>query len=212
MNIVLAGATGLTGGLVLNRLLNQDGVSQVISIGRRSTGVDHPKLREIRWDGQSPLPEIHANAFICCLGTTRKKAGSAAAFRQVDLDLPLTLAHALKKQGCETMVVVSAMGADAGSMLLYPQTKGELEEKLERVGFRSLALLRPSLIAGDRREWRPLERVAERLFSAIKPVLVGRLENYRSIKAEQIADAIVKLVIKPRSGVNVYLSESIKRV
>lgn len=212
MKIALVGATGLTGGLTLTRLLQRNEVSEVISIGRRPTGVQHPKLREVLWSGADEIPEVRVDAWICCLGTTRKKAGSAAAFRAVDLDLPLMLARSLHRQGCEAMVVVSAMGAAAGSRVLYSQTKGELEEKLQQVGFASLGILRPSLISGERAESRPLERLADGLLEVLNPLLIGRLSHYRSIRAEEIADALVNLAIQPRPGTNIYLSETIKQI
>jgi uncharacterized protein YbjT (DUF2867 family) len=211
MKVAIAGATGLTGRLCLEQLLENASVSQVIAIGRRPTGRSHPKLQEILLlDGALPGP-VGVDAFISCLGTTRRKAGSASAFVAVDLELPLRLAKALKENGCRIAAVVSAIGADASSPLLYPRTKGQLEEGMATLGFESLSLLRPSLIAGARVEKRAAETVALVALRLLQPVLRGPLGKMAPVRAEAIARALVTVVLAAKRGCAIYSSDELNR-
>jgi uncharacterized protein YbjT (DUF2867 family) len=211
MKVVIAGATGLTGGYCLRRLLQEPRVTEVVAVGRRTTGISHPKLCEsLLVDGR--LPEIpRADAFISCLGTTRKKAGSADAFRAVDLDLPLLLAKELRRKGCETAAIVSAIGASSRSRVFYSRVKGLMEVGIRALEFKSLAILRPSVIDGPRSENRPAEKIGLSLLRLLDPILAGPLANLRAVPARNIGEALVEAVLFPRPGVTVYSSSTLAR-
>src|SRR5690554_186139 len=101
MKLLLVGATGLVGSHVLQQALADERISQVIAPVRRTLD-DHPKLFAPQVDFEQ-LPEDalwwKADAVICTLGTTMKKAGSRDAFRQVDHDYPLMVARLAHQQG-----------------------------------------------------------------------------------------------------------------
>ncbi len=210
MKVAIAGATGLTGNLCLQKLLLHPEIEQVISIGRKYTGLQHKKLLEVLLvKYKLPVP-VFADAFICCLGTTIKKAGSTEAFKAVDLDLPLYLAKQLQEHGCTVVSIISSMGADISSSFLYTRTKGQLEEELKKMGFQSLSILRPSIIDGERKEKRFGEKAALLVMKLISPLLIGSLANYKPIKASEIAQALVNLTLERKNGNTVYLSKTIK--
>ncbi|MEZ4410781.1 MAG: hypothetical protein R3A52_30515 [Polyangiales bacterium] len=122
----VAGASGLVGGHALDALLDDARWGAVVSFGRRTIDREHPKLTQRAVDfaaieaSGAPRPD----AARCCLGTTIKKAGSEAAFRAVDHDAVVAFARAAKAAGCEVFAVVTAHGADAGSMIFYNRVKG----------------------------------------------------------------------------------------
>jgi uncharacterized protein YbjT (DUF2867 family) len=210
MKIAIAGATGLTGSLCLQELLKNERVFEIISIGRRNTGLLHPKLREVFLIDNKLSEEIQADAYICCLGTTIKKAGSKEAFKEIDLELPLYLAKELKKNGCKTAAVVSAMGAKSGSSIFYNSVKGEMENAMKEVGFESLSILRPSIIEGPRKEKRTGEKIGLAVMRFFNPILMGSLKHYKTIQASDIAKALVKSVTFKKVGNTIYLSGEIK--
>lgn len=212
MTIAIAGATGLTGSLCLQRMLATPEIDSIISIGRRETGVLHPKLKEVSLVNNQLLETVTADAFICCLGTTIAKAGSQIAFEEIDYELPLYLAKMLQREGCQTAAVVSAMGANATSTIFYNRTKGKMETGMRNIGFTSLSLLRPSIITGPRNEARIGEKIGVGIMKITGPLLMGRWKNFRAIKASNIAAALVKSVIKPKPGTTIYLSEKIKKL
>ncbi len=210
MKVAIAGATGLTGSFCLQELLLNEHVSMVYAIGRRQTEVKHSKLKEIILQNNKMQDTICADAFICCLGTTIKKAGSKEAFREIDVKLPVYLAKELKNNGCNVAAVISAMGANAESSVFYNNTKGKMEEAMKQVNFESLSILRPSIISGPRKENRIGEKIGLFVMRFFNPLLIGSLKHYKTIQASDIAKALVKDVIVGKSGTHVFLSGEIK--
>lgn len=209
MIIALAGTSGLTGSHTLKQLLENPGVTKVISIGRKRIEIKHPKLEEVLLG--SPI-SFHADAFLCCLGTTIKKAGSQEAFEKIDVHLPLELGRALKANGCETAAAISAIGADSNSSVFYNRAKGKMEEGMRQIGFKSLSLLRPSIIAGNRKESRLAEKISLKMMSAAAPLMAGPIRKYRPIEAETIAKALVKLALERKPGAIVYDSDAVQEI
>lgn len=188
MRILLAGASGLVGGLVLARCQN------AIPITRRPIP-GHPGV-VADFDDLPPLPE--AQVAVCALGTTRAKVGSDAAFRAVDHDAVLAFARAAKAAGVTHFILVSSVGANPNSSLLYPRTKGEVEAALAAMGFARLDILQPGLLIGPRAERRPVERFLQ--WAA--PVMDLALpRDLGSLPAQAVAQAMVALIKLNESGV-----------
>src|SRR4051812_20296261 len=123
---LVIGATGLVGKQVLANLLESADYHEVKALTRKSLNLQHPKLKEIIFDFDSPDKEVvKADDIFCCLGTTIKKAGSQDAFRKVDLEYPLKIASLAKINGAEKYLIVSSMGADSKSVFFYNRVKGE---------------------------------------------------------------------------------------
>jgi uncharacterized protein YbjT (DUF2867 family) len=211
---LMAGASGLVGGLLLEQLLAAADYDRVIAIGRRPLAVAHPKLVPVTADFGS-LDQVTADlrcadAF-CCLGTTLKAAGSREAFRAVDHAAVLAFAWAAQRAGAQRFFVVSALGADAKSRFFYNQVKGETEEALEVLGFSTLAIFRPGLLLGRRARPRTGERVMAAVLWLAEPMLFGRLRKYRAIEAGVVARAMLRCSFgRPGQGVLVFPSDEIQ--
>jgi uncharacterized protein YbjT (DUF2867 family) len=145
----------------------------------------------------------------CALGTTIGKAGSQEAFRQVDLELPLRAAQEALKAGAEQFIVVSSVGADAASKNFYLRTKGEMEQKVARLPFKAIHILRPSLLVGKRTEFRLGESMAMKIAPALDLLTLGRLRRYHSMLAETAGRAMAAAAKSGKSGTNVYEYEAI---
>ena len=157
MRVLLAGATGLVGAQVLQRLLAEPRCSGVIAPTRRALARTDPKLLNPVLDFAALATVTQGwqvDAVICALGSTMKQAGSREAFRQIDHGYPLVIARAARANGCEVFALNSAAGANPRSLVFYSRVKGELEQDLRALGFASLTLVRPGLIGGDRVERR----------------------------------------------------------
>lgn len=207
---LLAGASGLVGGECLQRLLASDVYSTVTVVTRRTLRprVKHPKLREIVVDFaqlESVRGDLRADHVFCALGTTIRKAGSQAKFRQVDFDYPRRLAELTLANGARHFSLVSALGASSKSGVFYSRVKGELEDALRAMGWPGLCLVRPSVIAGDRQESRPLERLSEMLLR-FGPA------TYRPVAAGKIAAAMIATAQREPPGVTVIESRDIARL
>jgi uncharacterized protein YbjT (DUF2867 family) len=204
---LLAGASGLVGGECLRRLLASGAYATVKVITRRPLGAaaQPPALREIVVDFarlDSVRAELHADHVFCALGTTIRKAGSQAKFREVDFEYPRRLARLALASGARHFSLVSALGASSKSRLFYSRVKGELEDELRAMGWPSLCLLRPSVIAGDRQESRPLEHLGAALLR-FGPAA------YRPVAAASIAAAMVATALREPPGVTILESRQI---
>ena len=209
MNTIwLAGATGLVGNLCLENLLADPAVGTVVVAGRRAPNRVHAKLRFVateRFDDlAAALQHDRPDAVLCALGTTIKKAGSQAAFREVDQVYPLRLAEAAVAAGVGVFGIVTAVGASAQSRVFYNRVKGELERSLAALSLPTVHVLHPSLLLGHRAEARTAERLGILFSWILRAVCVGPWRKYRPIEAECVARALARVSHDTRPGWHVY--------
>jgi uncharacterized protein YbjT (DUF2867 family) len=209
---LVAGATGLVGREVLAALLADSDYASVLCIGRRAPALSHPNLACLSVDFAAlpPLPRID-DVYIA-LGTTIKVAGSQAAFRAIDFDAVVATAQAGRASGATKLGVVSAMGADPRSTLFYSRVKGEMEQAVTALGLESIVIARPSFLVGDHGKLGQPPRLAERQVTAalqwFAPLIPA---NYRTVRPEQVARALVESVKAGQPGLRPLLSGELRR-
>ncbi|WP_047279136.1 oxidoreductase [Pseudomonas lundensis] len=205
-HILLAGATGLTGELLLDRLLNEPTVARVLAPSRKPLA-DHPHLENPVGDPAVFLPQLSGQVDVafCCLGTTIKQAGSEEAFRAVDHDMVVAFAKRAREMGARHLIVISAIGADPESSIFYNRVKGEMEQSLRAQDWPQLTIARPSLLIGERLEERPAEKIAG-LFSKLIP------GKYHGIEACELARALWRLALEDQPGVRVIESDELRKL
>ncbi|WP_061240817.1 oxidoreductase [Ectopseudomonas composti] len=205
-HILIAGATGLTGEHLLDRLLSEPTVARVLAPTRRPLAT-HPHLENPVGELQTLLPQLSGqiDTAFCCLGSTIKQAGSQEAFRAVDHDLVLAFARRARELGARHLVVISALGANANSSVFYNRVKGEAEEALKAMDWPQLTIARPSLLLGTRHEFRLGERLAA-------PLLRWLPGKYRGIDACALARALWRLALEEEDGVRVIESSDLRRL
>jgi uncharacterized protein YbjT (DUF2867 family) len=212
--VLLAGATGLVGSHALDALLDASDIGRVFAITRRPLGREHPRLanRTVQFDTiETQLKGITCHVAVCCLGTTRREAGSEEAFSRVDVDYVLAFARTAKAAQAQRFIVVSSVGADPGSKNFYLRTKGEMEKGVAAVGFASLDILQPGLLLGFRSgPVRPLELAALLAMPLVNPFLRGERAAFRSIQVKTVAAAIVGATRSGRKGVQRYTYDGIE--
>jgi len=209
--VILLGATGLVGSHLLQGLLAADFCGRVITLTRSpvTAATDVSKLDARIIDFEQPdgwRDKVAADQVICALGTTIKKAGSRQAFRRVDFDYPLTMAQAARKLGCRHFMLVSAMGADPHSRVFYNRVKGELEAAILTLEFDSVSIFRPSLLLGDRREFRLGEALGQILGRRLAFIIP---KAYRPIHAQTVAGAILRIAARDPAGNRILSSAAI---
>ncbi len=201
---MLAGATGLVGSHVLRLLLAETAWTRVVTVGRRSTSQRHHKLEQRTVDFRSLIDLPHVDDAFCCLGTTIKQAGSQEGFRRVDHDYVVALAQAGLRAGATQFLLVSAVGADPAARMFYSRVKGETEAAVRTLPYSGIQIFRPSLLLGERIEFRLGERVAARLAPLLSVPLLGRWRRYRPIHAEVVASAMTHIALEAPGGPNVF--------
>ncbi|MGR5945530.1 NAD(P)H-binding protein [Enterobacter sp. C4G1] len=193
--VLLAGATGLVGGHLLQLLLNDPGVIRIHALSRKPLKVSHPKLQVHLVDFAS-LPQLpHADEAYLALGTTIKVAGSKEAFRAVDFDANLAVAQAAIRAGVRRIGLVSAGGENVKSSMFYTRVKGELEEALRALPLTTLVIARPSLLldyrSGLGQPVRLGEIISIPIARLLSPVLPGA---YKPVRALAVARALTQTV------------------
>jgi uncharacterized protein YbjT (DUF2867 family) len=208
---LLAGATGLVGRHLLPLLLDDRDVAEVVVLTRRLLATPHPKLQQgvVDFDQLTNFVLPPVDDFYCCLGTTIRQAGSEEAQRRVDFVYPLTIAGMALAAGATRCLFVSAMGANARSRVFYSRTKGEAEDALARLPFQTVFAFRPSLLAGERSEFRAGERAALALMQPLSFLFPAR---YRPIAAADVARAMLACANSAKVGRFVVASDEIRRI
>ena len=209
MRIVMTGASGLIGGLLLPRL---DGHT-VTLVGRREAPNAPPEVEQ-RVGPVEHWPALVAqsthDAAICCLGTTIRVAGSQTAFAAVDRDAVIAFAVAAKAAGAQQFLMVTSVGANADASNFYLRTKGEAEAGVIAAGFDRIDIFRPGLLRGNRQGPR---RPGEGIMMALSPItdlLTPHVfDQYRSIEAQSVASAIAACIGKSQRGVHFHENRSI---
>lgn len=207
---LLLGATGLCGSRLLELLLEDPRFERVVAVGRRPCGVRHDKLADAVVDltDEAALREVvRGDALFSCLGTTLRKAGSQAAQREVDVEIPLRVARAAAHDGVSAYALISALGADASSSLFYNRIKGELDLAVQGLGFSRVRIVRPSILLGDRGEQRPLEALGATLSKGLR--FVPGLRKYRPIEARTVAKAMLAAWADETPGTRIYEAEEL---
>lgn len=192
---IVYGASGLVGSYILDNLLNNNNYEQVIIVVRKDLNIQHPKLKTLIGDFNSlskVIKDIQVDEVFIALGTTQKKTPDKKLYYQIDHDYPILAAKLAKENGAKAVFLVSALGANAKSSIFYTKLKGETEQGIISLNLEHTYIFRPSMILGDRKESRPLEKVFIGIFKLINPLFVGSLSKYKGIEAEDIAKAMVK--------------------
>lgn len=193
--VLLAGASGLIGGFLLEGLLADESVAEVHALVRRPLNVSNPRLHVHRVDFTA-LPELPPldEAYLA-LGTTSKVAGSEEAFRAVDLHANLAVAKAALRAGVRRIGLVSAAGANAQSSVFYNQVKGELEEALKSLSLEALVVARPSLLLDSREHLGQRPRLAESLAIPLARLMAPFIFGpYKPVYGEAVAKTLLERV------------------
>jgi uncharacterized protein YbjT (DUF2867 family) len=186
---LIYGTTGLIGRNLLSLLLESPEYREVRALTRRPLNLKHDKLQEIKYDFEQPVPALlQADHVFCCMGTTLKKAGSRKAFYRIDHDFVVDTARFAHQRGSSLFSLVSAIGADPSSRIFYNRVKGEIEKDIREIGFKGLHVYQPSLLMGDRTEFRLMEGISQKIMNVLNPMVP---QKYRGVLASKVAEVML---------------------
>lgn len=208
---IIIGASGLTGKALLYQLLQDDSFNRVIIFVRKELTIAHVKLTQYVVDFNalnSCKDLIKGDVVFCCVGTTIKTAGSQEAFKKVDFTYPVEFAKLAKENNIPVFCLQSSLGADAKSNNFYLKTKGETEEAIRNLNFQSFATFRPSMLLGDRTEFRLGEKIGKIVMQTLSFAFVGKLKRYKAIHVKQVASAMIKHAKSGNTGNTIIENEA----
>lgn len=211
---IILGATGLTGGYLLDQLIADKNYSKVKLFSRSSADVKSEKIQEFLVDLlelEKYKVDFTGDEVFCCVGTTAAKTKDKEKYKKIDYGIPVTAAKLAKENNIETFIVMSSMGADAKSSVFYNKTKGEMERDVLTQNIKNTFILRPSIIGGKRNEFRLGETVGKSFMNLLKPLFIGSLKKYRIIHPEIIA-TVMKILANNQVKKNIFLSDEIEKL
>lgn len=212
---IIAGASGLIGSELLSLLLSDPVYSEVVALVRKELPVQNKKLVQLILDFDQLADHtaaITGDVIFCCLGSTKKKTPDLSLYRKIDHDYPVLLAQLAVKNNVRQYHLVSALGADLHSDNFYLKMKGETEHDIEDTGLKSLHIYQPSLLTGNRKEFRLGEKIGSAVMKIIDPLLIGNFKKYRSIPAATVARAMYRQSLNHDEGLFIHPSDHIKQL
>lgn len=209
LTAIVIGATGLTGSLVIEELLKDNSFKSVRALVRRKSDTSHPKLQEniVDFNNIDDYTKKFGEGDIifCCIGTTQKKVNKDKdAYIKVDFDIPVNAAKIGISKGFKKFQIVSAIGANENASNFYLNLKGKTENALKQFPFESIGIFRPSILNGNRKENRAGEKILQTIMDLMSFLLLGPLEKYRAIGADNVAKAMVKESKLSNKGIHYY--------
>jgi uncharacterized protein YbjT (DUF2867 family) len=212
MKAVVLGSSGLIGSHLVKLLNVSQDYSEITTFVRRKSDILPPKIKEVLADYsnlQNLKDEFICDSLFIALGTTIKKAGSEEKFREVDYTYVLDSVKIAHEINVKNVLLVSSLGADVNSSIFYSRTKGEVERDTSNLGLNSLSIFRPSLLLGDRNEFRPGEKIGEIVSGLFSFAFIGSFKKYKPISAETVAKAMIKTSLSKKTGLYIFESDEI---
>ena len=206
MKAIILGATGLVGSKLLELLLKDSRFDKVLIFTRSASGKTQPKLEERIIDFDMPDTWQHlvnGDVLFSAFGTTMRKAGSQDAQYKIDYTYQYEFAKAAADNGVKTYVLVSAAYSSPDSKIFYSRIKGELERNVSKLSFENVHILRPGMLAGNRKEYRAGEKIGIPIMNFLS--LIPGLGHFKPILDVQVAKAMINASFKDGKGVHIYL-------
>jgi uncharacterized protein YbjT (DUF2867 family) len=211
---IILGATGLTGGIILQKLI-EDSRYKTIKLFSRNNIENLPeKVQQFvgnLLELENFKKDFTADEVFCCIGTTAKKTPNKETYKKIDFGIPVKAAELSKENNIPTFLVVSAIGANTKSSVFYSKTKGEMEQAVLQQNLVNAYILQPSIIGGNRNEKRFGEKIGLAIIKVLQSFFFGKLKKYKITEAEHIAQAMINLA-NSTSKTQIITSEKIKEL
>ena len=209
LTAVVIGATGLTGSLLVEELIKDSDFKTVRTLVRTPADINHPKLEQriVNFNDLNDYTQKlgEGDIIFCCVGTTQKKVHKDKdAYKKVDYDIPVKAAEIGIAKGFKQFLIVSAIGANENSSNFYLSLKGKTENKIKQFPYVGIGIFQPSILNGNRKENRIVERIAQTAMDLLSFLLLGPLKKFRAIGANNVAKAMLQASKKQTPGIHYY--------
>ncbi|WP_185971037.1 NAD-dependent epimerase/dehydratase family protein [Alkalicoccobacillus porphyridii] len=204
---LVIGASGLVGTELLDTLLQKDTYSEIFVLARKPLQITHNKLQVfiVNFDTlEEEYPTIDPEDVFCCLGTTIKQAKTKENMYKIDVEYPFKVAILAMKHGLNHFLLVSAVGANSSSRIFYSRIKGEVEDKLLSLNIPKVSIFRPSLLVGNREEFRLGELFAIKIFQFTSWIFPVTIQAKMGIKPSVVAQAMYHSAVHDKKPITMY--------
>lgn len=210
---LIVGSSGLIGSELMKLLIDENYYQKIILWNRKAISFSNQKIEEVIVDFEK-LSELKVESYTdiyCCVGSTIKKAKTWENYRKIDLDIPVGLADIAEKYDGNSLIVISSLGANKNSSNKYLRLKGEMEFEVAKRKVKSISILRPSILFGNRKEFRFGEKIGIFVMKLFSSFMIGTLRKYRGVEARDVAKCAFFLAKTSNPGFSYVESEEIKK-
>jgi uncharacterized protein YbjT (DUF2867 family) len=215
MRAIVIGGSGFTGRKLIEILLKDEEYREVYALVRNEIDLNNEKLIQVIVDfdvlSSENIPDCCDVAF-CCLGTTIRKAQTKSNFRKVDFEYITHFAKLCEMHCIKEFHLISAIWASPQSLFFYQRVKGELECFINSLNFESVVIYRPSVIYGDRKEFRLFEAFAAWISRNLHFIFIGKLKRIVAVTGDQLAETMHQKSKSCSPGRLVIESEEITKI
>jgi uncharacterized protein YbjT (DUF2867 family) len=187
LKVVMFGATGMVGYAVLQECLQNPDVSEILSVSRKTTGVKHPKYRELLHADLFDLKPIakQLQGFDACFYTVGVSSvgKKEPEYTRITYDLTKIVAETLLPLNPSLAIVFVSGGSTDSSeqgRVMWARVKGRAENLLLSMPFKSATMIRLAGLvpAEGGASGTPLYRALYKVAGAALPLLHKAWPNY----------------------------------
>ena len=193
LNALVIGATGATGQEIVSQLLEDDDFDSVSIFVRKDPNITHSKLKTyvIDFSKVEDYRElIKGDVLFSCLGTTLRTAGSKEKQYLVDYTYQYEFAKIASDNGVPIYSIVSSTGANEASPFFYPKIKGELEEAIKKLPFKTIQIFQPPTLIRQKNLRRTGEKIGIKIFGLLNSF--GILKSQKPLPVSTLAKVMIK--------------------
>ena len=193
---LIFGSSGLVGSNLVKIILQNEKYDHIKLFVRSETENKSKKLEIIKTDFNNL--EKHKDSIVgddCffCIGTTRKNTPDKNEYIITEYNIPVEIGKIAKSNSVNNFIYVSSLGDNPNASGLYLKNKGQAEQELINLNFPRLAIIRPSILLGNRKENRIGEKIGIFVMKLLSPLFLGKLKKYKPIKVENVAKAMANI-------------------
>ena len=210
MKALVIGATGATGKPLVQALLQDPRISEVHIFVRKDVFLTHPKLTRhlVDFDQMQSWQElIQGDVVFSCLGTTLKDAKSKENQWKIDYQYQYDFARYAKQNGSHSIALVSAVGANAKSPFFYNKMKGQLEESIIALDYKTCLIFKPGILQRNDSN-RALEKLSVKLIRFFNAL--GLFKKQKPLNTVDLALAMLHQVKENLKGLHYFSLDEIK--
>ncbi len=211
---LIFGSSGLIGNELFKTILLNNSYDKIKVFVRSIPEVNNPKVEIIKTDFfnlEQYKDKIIGDDCFFCIGTTKKDTPDKEEYRRVEYNIPVNVAKIAKANSVKSFYYVSSIGANPNASSNYLKNKGQVEGELKNLNFSKLAIIRPSLLIGNRKSFRLGEVIFTPVMNTLTLFAFGSLKKYKPIKIQNVVKAILH-ISKNVSDKIVFESDELERI
>ena len=211
---LIFGSSGLIGNELFKNILLNNSYDKIKVFVRSIPEINNPKVEIIKTDFfnlEQYKDKIIGDDCFFCIGTTKKDTPDKEEYRRVEYNIPVNVAKIAKANSVKSFYYVSSIGANPNASSNYLKNKGQVEGELKNLNFSKLAIIRPSLLIGNRKSFRLGEVIFTPVMNTLTLFAFGSLKKYKPIKIQNVVKAILH-ISKNVSDKIVFESDELERI